>query len=389
MLITKTLGTLILVGTMSLPVQAEVSVGDRHDYVKIKGPIVFMNQPSLQVGGFGEGDNQLENIDSVEVDEWGNLYAVDDLQRLIKVWSYYTLTGDVLEIISSVDIEAAGLGPLAEIRAISAGDPRRHHQATRLYILDRDQDRDPESRILMRPHLFSNHWVQLPFTDFEKKPHDLTVDVFGRLIVAEKKGTLEVLLADGSARDISFAEQGILDIKDVEGLKTTSLKAVDTDRRGNIYVADQDNGRVIKISADGKVLQVFGSLGNGSDQFHEQIQGVAVDWHGNVYGRDEAGDSYLVFAPDGSFLTRLGERGFEPHQQKNADELVIDKRHRRFIIADNNNRVSVHNLRRRPFLSRIFTQYDFPKFAVIEPAGITDDQKDNTPPALNSTNRLQ
>lgn len=355
MLITKTLGALVLVSAMILPAQAETSVGDSHDYAKINGPIVFMNQPSLQVGGFGEGKNHLGGIDTVEVDEWGNFYAVDDLQQLIKIWSYYTLTGDVLEIISSIDIEAVGLEPLAEIHAIPVGSPRRQ-QATRLYILDHDRGRDPESRILMRPHLFSKHWVQLSFTDFEEKPYDLTVDVSGRLIVAEKRGTLEVLLPDGSARDVSFGQQGTLELDDIEGLKTTSLKAVDTDKHSNIYVADQDNGRMIKVSSDGEVLKIFGSLGDDPNQFHEQVQGVAVDWRGNVYGRDTADNSYLVFAPDGSFLTRVEDRGFEPHQQEKADQFVIDKQHRRFIIADKNNTlISVHNLRRRPFISRNFT----------------------------------
>ncbi|MCP4409158.1 MAG: hypothetical protein GY807_15655 [Gammaproteobacteria bacterium] len=359
MLKTWMLDALILIGTINSTVQAEVCVGDRHDYVKIKEPIVFMNQPSLQVGGFGEGKNSLGSIDAIEVDEWGNLYAADNLQRLIKVWSYYTLTGDVLEIISSADIEAAGLGPLAEIRTISAGDPRRHHQATRLYILDHDQDRYPESRILMRPHLFSKHWIQLPFTDFAKKPLDLTVDVSGRLVVAERKGTVEVLLADGSAHDASFAEQGILKIKNIEELKTTSLKTVDTDQHGNIYVADQNNGRIIKITPDGDMLQVFGDRSKNPDKLHEYIQGVAVDWHGNIYSRDKTGNSYLVFAPDGSSLTHLGEHSFEPYQQENTDQFVIDKQHRRFIIANsNNNRVSVHNLRRRPFLSRVFPQWE-------------------------------
>jgi DNA-binding beta-propeller fold protein YncE len=332
------------------------------------------------VGGFGDGNNQLGGADSVEVDHWGNLYAVDDLQNLIKIWSYYTLTGEILEIISSSSIETAGLDPLAEIRAISSGNPRVPGEATRLYILDRDKDRDPEYRILMRPYLFSKSWVQLPFTEFNKKPHDLTVDVFGRLIVSEKKGKLEVLLPDGSSRDTGFGDKGILDLEDIDGLDATSLKSVDTDRHGNIYVADKDHGRIIKIDPNGIILQAFGSRGDGPDQFRETIEGIAVDRRGNVYGRDEAADSYVVFGSDGTFIARFGERGFEPDQQENADEFAIDRRHHRFIIADNNNyRVSAHHLKRRPFLSRIFTQYDFPTFPVVEPEWIVGGEQGTTP----------
>ncbi|MEN8130235.1 MAG: hypothetical protein ABFS45_08575 [Pseudomonadota bacterium] len=359
---------LIIASLGNATVEADISFGDRHDFVKIKGGTVFMNQPALQVGGFGDENNQLGGADTVEVDRWGNLYVVDDLQNLIKVWSYYTRSGEIIEIVSSSSLETAGLDPLAEIRAISSGNPRVPAEATRLYILDRDKDRDPEYRILMRPHLFSNAWVQLPFTDFKKTPHDLTVDVFGRLIVSEKKGKLEVLLPGGSGRDTGFGDKGILDLEDIDGLDATSLKSVDTDRYGNIYVADKDHGRIIKVDPNGTVLRTFGSRGNGPDQFREEVEGIAVDWRGNVYGRDESADSYVVFDADGTFITRFGERGFEPGQQENADEFAIDKRHRRFIIADNNNyRVSAHSLKRRPFLSRVFTQYDFPTFTVVEP----------------------
>jgi DNA-binding beta-propeller fold protein YncE len=371
---------LILALSGNATIEADISRGDRHDFVKIKGNIVFMNQPALQVGGFGDGKNQLGGADTVAVDQWGNLYVVDDLQNLIKVWSYYTLTGEILEIISSSSIERAGLAPLAEIRAISAGNPRVPAEATRLYILDRSKHRDPEFRILMRPHLFSNAWVQLPHTDFKKTPHDLTVDIFGRLIVSEKKGKLEVLLPDGSGRDKGFGDKGILDLEDIDGLDAMSLKSVDTDRYGNIYVADNDHGRIIKIDSNGIILRTFGSRGDGADQFREEVEGIAIDWRGNVYGRDEAADSYLVFDSDGTFITRFGKRGFEPDQQENADEFVIDRRHRRFIIADNNNyRVSVHNLKRRSFLSRVFTQHDLPTFPVVEPVWVGGGERGNMP----------
>jgi len=352
--------------------RADISRGDHHDYVHIRGPVFFMNQPALQVGGFGAGDNQLGGADTVEVDRRGNIYVYDDSQGVIKVWSYTTRTGDVLEIITSASIEAAGLAPLKEVRAISGGNLLHRREATRLYVIDRDKDRTPENRILMRPCLFSQDWTELPFTDFEKTPHDLTVDIFGRLIVSEKKGRIEVLLPDGSGRDISFADDGVLELEDVEGLDASSLKTVDTDFQGNIYVADKDNGRIIKLSPAGEVLQVFGSQGDGPDQFREQVEGIAVDWQGNVYGRDESGDRYLAFAPDGTFLAEFGSRGFEPPQQENADEFTIDKLHGRFVIADNNNyRASVHKMKRRgPFLSRIFTQYDFPESPVVQPVWI-------------------
>ena len=75
--------------------------------------VVYRNEPSLQVGGFGEGPDQLGGADTVEVDRQGNVYVVDDVQRQIKIWRYRNRTGQVHEIIDSGDVEAAVLGPLA------------------------------------------------------------------------------------------------------------------------------------------------------------------------------------------------------------------------------------------------------------------------------------
>lgn len=365
---------LMLATSPLLVAQAEVTLGDPSDHINISNQVLYMNQPSLQVGGFGSGANQLGGVDTVELDAQGNIYAVDDAQRQIKVWRYRNRQGSVASIITSADIEQAGLAPLGEIRGIATGKPQRHHRAggRDLYVLDRDKQRDPEFRILKRARQGRHsHWTQLGYTDFAKTPHDLIIDRNGRIIVVEKKGRIEVLLPDGSALDASFADNGELKVDDFDGIDTDDFKAVDLDRAGNIYVSDKDVGRILKVSPDGSVLASFGSQGPGNDQFVEQVEGLAVDWKGNVYGRDESGDRVLVFAPDGQFLASLGERGAEPHQQENADEFAIDRQRRRFVWADNNNyRVSVHNMRPGYFLSRIFTDYDFPNAPVIQPAWI-------------------
>ena len=364
-----------------------------------KSRVGYTIQPSLQLGGFGEGPDQLGGADSVEVDHRGNVYVVDDVQRQIKVWKYHTRNGQVHEIVGSGDVEAAGLGPLGEIRGIAIDrNGRGRHGRDALYILDRDKNRDPELRILLRRAQDDDEdedehdedddededdarWSQLAFTDFQKTPNDLAIDRWGRIIVAEKKGIIEVLSPDGSAHDTNFANAGVLKVDEYGGIETDDFKAVDIDHQGNIYVSDKDVGRMLAISPEGVVVQSFGSQGPGHDQFLEQVEGIAVDWRGNVYGRDESGDRILAFAPDGSFLAAFGERGFDPHQQENADEFTIDVRRKRFIWADNNNyRVSVHQMRhRRRVRSRIFTQYDFPEAPVVEPVWIAGGTQGSAP----------
>jgi hypothetical protein len=366
---TRALTAIVLFTLCNAGLKAEISVGKGTDFIEIEGPVVFMQQPSLQVGGFGERIGQLGAAHTVAVDRFGNFYVVDDLRNTVKVWSYYTMSSAPLETISSDTIESAGLGPLAGVQAISTGVNNALLQATRLYLLERHRGRVPKSRILMRPYLFSNQWIQLPFTAFLQTPHDLTVDVSGRLVISESGGIVEVLLADGSGRDNRFGEEGIRDLGEIDGLATSTLVAVDSDSEGNIHIADKDHGRIIKLDPSGNVLRVFGGRGDGEHQFRGPIEGVAVDWRGNAYGRDALGDAYLVYAPDGRFLTRLGDNGFDSHQQRNANGFAIDRSSRRFIIADDGNyRVSVHKMTRGQHLSRIYTRYDIPKITSLKPA---------------------
>ncbi len=340
----------------------------------------FHTAPLLQVGGFGQGDNQLAGADTIEGDNAGNIYVVDDVQGLIKVYPSDTTTGDVIDIISSADIEASGLGPLGDIEAIATGSFKDKKDNTELYILDRDSSRDPQVRILYRESLSDQTWEQLAFTDFAERAEDLVLDRWGRIVVSEREGVIQVLNPSGTALDTTFGDNGTATLGVVEGIEADRMKAVDTDKDGNIYVADKDVGRIIKVSPDGDVIRTFGSQGSGPDQFLEQVEGVGVDKKGLVYGRDESGDRFLAFSEDGTFAAAFGARGFDPDQQENADEFFIDKRRNTFVIADNGNyRASVHSLKKKCTDPSIFTEYDFPVFPIVTPTWIAGGVQGSAP----------
>lgn len=63
--------------------------------------------------------------------------------------------------------------------------------------------------------------------------------------------------------------------------------AVNLDRKGNVYVADTYNGRIQELSPAGKALRSWGSPGTGRGQL-DLPDGVAVDAAGNVYASDFA-----------------------------------------------------------------------------------------------------
>ena len=354
------------------------SNGDPSGFVSLGAGRRFVLDPLLQVGGFGSGPDQLAGADTVKVDSYGAMYVIDDSQNIIRVYPSQTCSGDALETIDTATIENAGLGALATLQAIAVDNP--DNGPTELFLIDRDANRVPESRILKRTGGAGGSWAQLPFTDFTNRPNDLVVDPFKRLLVAERNGSIDALLIDGSAKDLSFADQGTLELDEFEGLEVDDFKAIDVDLSGQIYVSDKDTGRILSINADGTPLLSIGSQGPGPEQFREEVEGVGVDRRGLVYGRDESGDRFLVFDAAGSFVAAFGERGFDVKQQENADEFFIDKQHDRFYIADDGNyRVSVHRMRPGGFWSNVLTDYDFPNAPQLDPVWIAGGVQGSAP----------
>ena len=72
---------------------------------------------------------------------------------------------------------------------------------------------------------------------------------------------------------------------------------VAVDSSGNIYAADGENHRILKLAQDGNVLLEWGTGGTGDGQFSAAAR-VAVARDGNVYVTDRAADRVQVFRPE-------------------------------------------------------------------------------------------
>ena len=75
------------------------------------------------------------------------------------------------------------------------------------------------------------------------------------------------------------------------------------DPAGNVYVTDLGGGapRVEKIDRTGKLVQTFGETDSLSFP-----NGVAIDKTGKVYVADSNNGRLMVYAPDGTLITRVG-----------------------------------------------------------------------------------
>jgi sugar lactone lactonase YvrE len=88
------------------------------------------------------------------------------------------------------------------------------------------------------------------------------------------------------------------------------------DSAGNVYVGDQNNHTIRKISATGVVITLAGLAGSpgsadgtGSAARFNFPRGVAVDGTGNVYVADSANDTIRKITPAGVVITLAGRAG--------------------------------------------------------------------------------
>jgi DNA-binding beta-propeller fold protein YncE len=69
------------------------------------------------------------------------------------------------------------------------------------------------------------------------------------------------------------------------------------DSKGNVYVTDTGNKRVVVFTADGEFVTQFGTTGTAPGEFDEPV-GITVDQDGLVYVADTWNSRIQIFAPD-------------------------------------------------------------------------------------------
>lgn len=145
------------------------------------------------------------------------------------------------------------------------------------------------------------------------EPRGLALDAEGNLYVADTWNA-RIVKYDREGRAVAAWGSGDQDLGDgrratiTEGdpernaaapLGLFGPRGVAVDARGNVYIADTGNRRVIVTDSNGTFLYQFGSAGAGPGQFNEPTS-LAVDAQGNLYVADTWNSRVQVFAPDGA-----------------------------------------------------------------------------------------
>jgi sugar lactone lactonase YvrE len=126
---------------------------------------------------------------------------------------------------------------------------------------------------------------------------DLAIGLDGKLYLPTRKGEIQILNPDGSkARTLQLAA----------GLNLDRIDQLTVDGAGDLYILDQRNYAVFKLSPDGKLINRFGGRGERSagrapkGMFSDLPRGMAVDSQGRLYVLEM--ERVSIFSPTGAFI---------------------------------------------------------------------------------------
>jgi len=124
------------------------------------------------------------------------------------------------------------------------------------------------------------------------QPRGIAIDAQNNLYIADSQNNrIRKVAPDGQTTTLSGSTSGFQD-GDVAEAKFNSPRGITLDQEGNIYVADSNNNRIRKITPSGIVSTIAGSTvgfadGNAETSKFDHPNSIAIDNDGNLYVTDQ------------------------------------------------------------------------------------------------------
>ncbi|HUW19693.1 MAG TPA: 6-bladed beta-propeller [Sedimentisphaerales bacterium] len=166
-------------------------------------------------------------------------------------------------------------------------------------------------------------------------PRAIEITGDGSLLVVDKTGRIQRFTAEG--KFLSVIHMPLTEAGFPTGLSIAP--------NGDLYVADTHYHRVVVFSADGKLINELGRLGQEGGCFIYPTD-VAFSSDGRIYVSEYGGnDRVSVFNDKAEFLYSFGAPGSGVGQFARPSALCVDAARKRLYVADAcNHRVAIYNL---------------------------------------------
>ncbi len=159
-------------------------------------------------------------------------------------------------------------------------------------------------------------------------PHGIAADDKGNILIADtNNGRIEKFSPSG----VFIASLGI---KGTGYGQLEEPNGIAIDRSGNIYVADASNHRVQKLAPDGTLLDEW----KGPDPGFYGPRRIAIGPDDSVYLVDQGRTRIVKFTPDGQVLAAWGTKGNGDGQFDDHTSVAVDPKTNRVYVADPRNK---------------------------------------------------
>jgi sugar lactone lactonase YvrE len=285
------------------------------------GVQTLAGQPGTRglANGFG-GTAQFSDPMGIAVDRYGNTYIADTGNHIIRKVSPSGFVRNLAGL-AGVAGNTDGVGDAARFNAPvgitvdSAGV---------VYVVDQFESNvrriTPDGAVTTLPSILaadSANAVETLPTQGLNHPSGIAVDCFGNLYIADTgNNSIRKMAADGSVSVLAGA--GAIGATDGRGAgaRFNSPFGIAVDLDGNVYVTDQGNSTVRKITPDGTVTTFAGAAGAagsadgiaGAARFSYPT-GLAADEAGNLYVADRNNSTIRKIDSAGKVSTLAGVAG--------------------------------------------------------------------------------
>jgi len=262
------------------------------------------------IDGIG-GDALFNNPEGVVIDGEGNIIVSDRTNNAIRK---ITPSGEVSTLAGNGNKGYVD-GPVATAQFNfpwkSAIDSKGN-----IYVAERDNDRirkiTPEgmvSTVAGSERGFANgKGTEAKFN----QPLDVAVDLLGNLYVADNiNHNIRKITTDGVVSTFAGSTKGFADGKG-EAAQFNNPSGLEVDKEGNVYVADRANHRIRKITPNGDVTTIAGTgsagnvNGNALESKFNQPYGIALTKEGELIIADLVNNSIRKIDSDGQVSTIAG-----------------------------------------------------------------------------------
>ena len=125
-----------------------------------------------------------------------------------------------------------------------------------------------------------------------------------------------------------------------EGVLSGGLFGVLFDLKGNVWVTDYDNSKVVNLSQDGRFLQTICHASSESDCFSHP-RGVTVSVEGLISICDSGNNRVTVHDEEGKFMFAFGSKGSGPGCFDRPFDIAFGSDGLMYVVDRGNKRVSV------------------------------------------------